>query len=427
MDTDSDLTGGPVLLSLSIITTCFALATCGLRLFARFRISHEIGREDYAIGVAAIMAFIGTIFSMMESTSDNSAQAIEFNTLGQPFYVIGATLAKISICFSFIALMDTMRVWRVVLSTLIFLMASTDFCSALTTNLQCQPLEKLWDPDLDGACWDPSVQANIGYFRGTFSAVSWLMLSVMPVFILRGLEPDNRALRWPFYGLSALSITAGVFSAVQTYETSNIPMQTGIYTYSNFLSTLFSLFEQNIGIVAANFLHVGPLFSRRQRQLASRTDSVHDPFKQGRSGGGASHSSGDSGSVRSTGPLGRLSGLAGASKSTLGGGLQRSDSFEMGLGRSGSTRSVIRGGVGRSSSRRSNRSGTGDAGADDAAQDAAAAVGGGQWPQGIIIKTVEVEVTVEESTREVDTSNMPTTPSAEHDWDRMLRDGPSTR
>ncbi|TLD25424.1 hypothetical protein PspLS_06227 [Pyricularia sp. CBS 133598] len=427
MDTTSDLTRGPVLLSLSIITALCALATCGLRLFARFRISHEIGRDDYAIGVAAIMAFIGTIFSMIEGTADTSARAIEFNVLGQPFYLITATLAKISICFSFIALVG-LGAWRTVLSTLVFLMAFVDLCSALTTNLQCQPLEKLWDIELEGACWDPSVQASIGYFRGTLSTLSWLMLAIMPVFILRGLGPDNRALRWPFYGLSALSVTAGIFTAVQTYETSNIPMQSGIYTYSNFLSTLFSIFEQNIGIVAANFLHVGPLFSRRQRQLASRTDSVHDPFKQGRSGG-ASHSSGDSGSMRSAGPLGRLNGLAGASKSTLagGGGAQgRDDSFEMGIGRTGSTRSVVRGGVGRSASRSSNKSGGGDGGTNEAGQDSAG-VGGGQWPQGIIIKTVEVEVTVEESSREVDAGNTPSRQSAENDWDRMLRDGPPTR
>lgn len=372
------------------------------------------------------MAFIGTIFSMIEGTADTSARAIEFNILGQPFYLITATLAKISICFSFIALVG-LGGWRTLLSTLIFVMAFTDFCSALTTNLQCQPLEKLWEPELDGSCWDPSVQTNIGYFRGTLSALSWLMLAIMPYFILRGLGPDNRALRWPFYGLSALSLTAGIFTAIQTYETSNIPMQTGIYTYSNFLSTLFSIFEQNIGIVAANFLHVGPLFSRRQRQLASRTDSVHDPFKQGRSGG-ASHSSGDSGSVRSAGPLGRLNGLAGTSKSTLAGsGVQGRDSFEMGIGRTGSTRSVVRGGVGRSASRSSNKSGSGDSGADEAGQDAAAGVGGGQWPQGIIIKTVEVEVTVEENSRELDKSNTPSKQSGENDWDRMLRDGPPTR
>ncbi|TLS25188.1 hypothetical protein PpBr36_06984 [Pyricularia pennisetigena] len=422
MESALDLTGGPVLLALSIITACFSLATCGLRLFARFRISHEIGKEDYAIGVAAILAFIGTIFSMIEGTAVTSARAIEFNILGQPFYLISATLAKISICFSFIALAGVLKAWRVVLSIMMLLMAFTDLSSALTTNLQCQPLEKLWEPQLDGACWDPSVQANIGYFRGTLSAISWLVLSVMPVFILRGLGPDNRALKWPFYGLSALSVIAGIFTAVQTYETSNIPMQTGIYTYSNFLSTLFSVFEQNVGIVAANFAHVGPLFSRRQRQLASRTDSIHDPFKQGRSGG-ASHSSGDSGSVRSLGALARLNGLSGASKSTLT-GVQGRDSFELGIGRSGSTRSVVRGGVGRSESRRSNRSNSASDGADDAD---AAAVGGGQWPQGIIIKTVEVEVTVQESTREVVTSDVPSRPSAEYNWDRMLRDGRPTR
>lgn len=49
---------------------------------------------------------------------------------------------------------------------LIFAMAAVNFSFALTVNLQCRPLERLWKPEVEGVCWDPSVQAEFGYFQG---------------------------------------------------------------------------------------------------------------------------------------------------------------------------------------------------------------------------------------------------------------------
>jgi len=57
---------------------------------------------------------------------------------------------------------------------------------------------------------------------------------------------------------------------VRTYETSQTTP--GVYTFDTFFATALSILEQNIGIVAANVLPMGPLFSRRQR-AAIRAES----------------------------------------------------------------------------------------------------------------------------------------------------------
>ena len=96
----------------------------------------------------------------------SSARALEFDYLGQPWFMMGATLAKISICLFFIRLVGGVKQWRILLGVMITLMAIVNFAFSLTTNLQCRPLEKLWNPTVDGHCWDPNMQLNIGYFQG---------------------------------------------------------------------------------------------------------------------------------------------------------------------------------------------------------------------------------------------------------------------
>ncbi|KAK0704817.1 hypothetical protein B0H67DRAFT_361147 [Lasiosphaeris hirsuta] len=162
----ADLSGGPVLLSFSLATASFALATTFVRFCVRAGIYNHIGADDYVMGVATLVALIGTIFGIVESTTTDPSRALEFDVLGQPWYLMSATLAKISICLFFIGLLGRARQWRMLLGVLVFLMAAVNFSFSLTVNLQCRPLEKLWRTTVAGVCWDPSVQLNFGYFQG---------------------------------------------------------------------------------------------------------------------------------------------------------------------------------------------------------------------------------------------------------------------
>ncbi|OAA57526.1 hypothetical protein SPI_07185 [Niveomyces insectorum RCEF 264] len=280
-----DLSRGPVLLAISITTGTISLSTCVARLWVRRRASNHLGFDDYAIGVSGIVGFVGTVFSIIEGSSMvDSSHALEFDWLGQPWFMMGTTLAKISICFFFIRLVGAVKQWRILLSSQILLMAVLNLAFSLTTNLQCRPLQKLWDPTVPGECWNPNVQLNIGYFQGgvAFSVFWWLFLSLFPVMIVRDFEMHQR-MRWPFYFLSSLSLMAAVFATVRTYETSQtVP---GVFTFDAFFATVLSILEQNVGIVAANVLPLGSLF---WVQAEGRTHAA----RSGR-GRGVRHGDGD--------------------------------------------------------------------------------------------------------------------------------------
>ncbi|KJR86750.1 uncharacterized protein SPSK_02414 [Sporothrix schenckii 1099-18] len=278
-----DLTRGPVLLAISITTELFALTTCLIRLLIRKRsASHHMGLDDYAIIVAAVVSFVGTIFAIIDGSSmGNSARALQFDWLGQPWFMMGTTFAKISICLFFLRLVGAAKQWRILLSSQILLMAVLNFTFSLTTNLQCRPLDKLWDPSVVGVCWNPSVQQNIGYFQGAFSVFWWLFLSIFPVMIVRDLEMHQK-MRWPFYFLSSLSLLAAIFATVRTYETSQTVR--GIYTFDTFFASVLSILEQNVGIVAANILSLGSLVWKKQvttrGDLGGRANANSDRYPE---------------------------------------------------------------------------------------------------------------------------------------------------
>ncbi|OIW27156.1 hypothetical protein CONLIGDRAFT_415583 [Coniochaeta ligniaria NRRL 30616] len=254
-----DVSRGPVLLSLSSMTASLAFSTTIVRFCLRTRSDSRIGPDDYSVAVASVVGLIGTIFSIVEGSMKTSSGALEFDVLGQPWLMMGATLSKISICLFFIRVLGARR-WRMLLGTMIVLMAVVNLTFSMTVNLQCRPLEKLWNPQTDGACWDPSVQLNFGYFQGAFSVFSWFFLSLFPIMILRELDMQRHP-RWPFYVLSALSFAVGILATARTFETSQVG-GLSIYTSATSCAEILAVFEQNIGIVAANVLPMGAFFSR---------------------------------------------------------------------------------------------------------------------------------------------------------------------
>ncbi|KAK4213032.1 hypothetical protein QBC37DRAFT_344874 [Rhypophila decipiens] len=271
----ADLSGGPVLLSLSLGTAFFALATSFVRFSIRAGISKHIGADDYTSGVAAVVALVGTVFAIIEATATDPTRAMEFAVLGKPWYLMSDTLSKISICLLFMLLLRGTRQWRILLSVLIFFMAAVNFSFALTVNLQCRPLEKLWDPSVDGVCWDPNVQRNFGYFQGAFSVFTWFFLSLFCILMVGHVTREG-APQWPYYASTALSFACGIFSIVRTAKTAQMQQHlSSAYTSNTLCASLMSNLEQNFGLVAANILTLGPLFSARAAKLSVLSSSRH--------------------------------------------------------------------------------------------------------------------------------------------------------
>jgi hypothetical protein len=155
------------------------------------------------------MGFVGMILTVLEGVHDSvddEVSAIMFDYLASPWLSLGATLAKISICFFFLRTIGKSRPWNLLLGMLIVVLAIVNLVFALVANMQCQPLQKLWSPDTPGRCLDPSVELNIGFFQGGFGVFTFFFLALFPIMMVRDME-ILKSIRWPFYVLAGLSLT----------------------------------------------------------------------------------------------------------------------------------------------------------------------------------------------------------------------------
>jgi hypothetical protein len=64
--------------------------------------------------------------------------------------------------------------------------------SALFTWIHCYPLEKTWNPMIDGTCWNDSGKINYDIFSGAYSGVMDITLALMPWTVVWGLQMKNK-------------------------------------------------------------------------------------------------------------------------------------------------------------------------------------------------------------------------------------------
>lgn len=261
-----DMSQGPALLGVSVTMTALALLTSILRFCVRVRINRKVVWDDLVLGLAMLLGLVGAILTIVEgANADNMTAVVEFDYLSQPWLTMSSTLSKVSICLFFLRLVSRIRAWKIVLGAQASMLVLVALIYCFTTFLQCRPLERLWNISVDGECWGMEVQHGIEYFQGAYDVFSGLFVALFPLMVIRDLG-IARGLRWPFYILSATSVTITVLSIVRTY---NISLVTSNESFSyQVICTIIAVVEQSFNIIAANIMPIATLFSSRIRPIS---------------------------------------------------------------------------------------------------------------------------------------------------------------
>jgi hypothetical protein len=64
--------------------------------------------------------------------------------------------------------------------------------SALITWIRCSPVQKAWDNQVEGECWDPSITINYGIFNAAWCAAADIALALIPWWLIWGLQLNLR-------------------------------------------------------------------------------------------------------------------------------------------------------------------------------------------------------------------------------------------
>ena len=90
------------------------------------------------------------------------------NWVSQPPVIIALATGKISVAFLILRILGPGST-RWLRNVLYFIMWSSIGFSGLAVIIQfvqCSPVQKLWDTNLEGHCWNPLVQTHFTYFVG---------------------------------------------------------------------------------------------------------------------------------------------------------------------------------------------------------------------------------------------------------------------
>ncbi len=94
-----------------------------------------------------------------------SVKALRFDWVSQAFVIPALTIGKISVAFFILRLSNTRwHTWF--LQTVNVTLIIINVPLIILTFAQCKPAALLWDPSLEGVCWDPIHQGTLAIFQG---------------------------------------------------------------------------------------------------------------------------------------------------------------------------------------------------------------------------------------------------------------------
>ncbi|KAL5340223.1 hypothetical protein BJX70DRAFT_361843 [Aspergillus crustosus] len=199
-------------------------------------------------------------------------QSTKFNWLSQGFHVMSTNWGKVSVALFLLRIIDKVKHHRpVVLGGIVFLTIVNSVC-VFTIYGQCSPTARLWDADVEGTCWEPSVQKNYAFFQGSTSALSDLVLAVYPLFFIWNLQMATKVKVGLGFVLS-LGIIAMIAAIVKTINLASLSARAD-YPWDTVDLTIWIAVEQYLIIIAACIPTLTPLFNIAVRHRSSRKNST---------------------------------------------------------------------------------------------------------------------------------------------------------
>ncbi|KAI1170330.1 integral membrane protein [Nemania sp. FL0916] len=194
-----DVDVGAGLVVVAWVLGAIGVLLLAMRMYARAFIIKKFGWDDWTMVLAVALALATniTVTLMVHYGVGRHAAYLNPGQLSNALYMVWLTIAlstasaaigKISIALLLIRLINRSR-WRdTFLWTLISLLIVVNALLIIVIFVQCTPVIKLWDPTVPGACWSPTIQLDIWYFQGAFSALSDLILALFPLPIIWKLQ-----------------------------------------------------------------------------------------------------------------------------------------------------------------------------------------------------------------------------------------------
>jgi hypothetical protein len=115
------------------------------------------------------------------------------NNFSATVSIIGAVWSKTSFAVTMLRVLPQEGIfgrkfaWFVIVTMNLFM-----GLSALFTWISCNPIQKTWNRNMPGTCWNPASKIDYDIFSGTWSGLMDLTLALLPWKIVWGLQMKKK-------------------------------------------------------------------------------------------------------------------------------------------------------------------------------------------------------------------------------------------
>ncbi|KAI1116310.1 hypothetical protein F5Y14DRAFT_77588 [Nemania sp. NC0429] len=169
---------GIAVVSIAWIFPVLTGAILAARFYVRSIVPRRLSVEDLIIFIACALAIADSAFvtisaywglgqhiADLQSQHQHIVFAAKYVFLCLFFSILSPGLGRISYAFLLLSLVPPTMNRRRLLWGIITLQFIIDVVTVITSVSECRPLEKFWDPGVDGECWPRSVQQTEVQFK----------------------------------------------------------------------------------------------------------------------------------------------------------------------------------------------------------------------------------------------------------------------
>ncbi|KAJ2990678.1 hypothetical protein NUW58_g2640 [Xylaria curta] len=221
---------GIAVVSIAWIFPALTGAILVARLYVRSVVLRRLGVDDFIIFIAFAIAIADSTFvtisaywglgqhiADLQSQPQHIVLAVKYVFLCLFFSILSPGFGRISYAFLLLSLVPPTMHRRRFLWGIITLQFIIDVVTVITGISECRPLEKFWDPSVEGECWPRSVQQTVGTVQGSICSVVDLILALFPasLFWKMNMKLKQKISLSIFMGLGIFSMIASIVKTIE--------------------------------------------------------------------------------------------------------------------------------------------------------------------------------------------------------------------
>lgn len=288
---------GPELGAVCYAFAAVALVSALLRFYVRLRIVKSFGVDDYFMLVSLISFLLFVASSLIGIHFGAGRHLLAISNYGREkaimcwwfcylWYCLAMTATKVSIGY-FLLRVVVRRTHLWIIYSVMGLNILSGIAFFFITLFQCTPVSKFWNRDQPGKCLGMDAVISITYVYGACSIICDFTCTLLPIFIIWGLNMDKRS-KVALMPVMALACVASSATVVRFAYCKDAKDPDFLYATINIV--IWSTIEQGLAVTAGSLATLRPLLRSLAQKLGFtsarpselKDSDYHDRFQYGR-------------------------------------------------------------------------------------------------------------------------------------------------